>query len=292
MPTRSINIVPQNGNASVTAINCGTSTPKLGGTIDVSAFPNLQEFRCNSNDITALSGYTNNSNLTIVDFAVNKVTGSIPGLTGMSNLQTFRCHTNQLTGSIPSLTGLSNLQLFACHTNQLTGSIPSLTGLASLLTLNAYNNLITGSIPSLTGAPNLLNLFIQSNQLTGSIPSLTGLSNLRYFYCNNQLGTTKLTGSIPSLSGLSNLQSFDCTLNQLTSFAGGSVSATLGDFRANVNLLSASAVNAILAAFVAANKTTGTRVLNLGGTGNAAPTGQGLTDVTTLRNRGWSVTTN
>ena len=223
MPTRSINIVPQNGNASVTAINCGTSTPKLGGTIDVSAFPNLQEFRCNSNDITALSGYTNNSNLTIVDFAVNKVTGSIPGLTGMSNLQTFRCHTNQLTGSIPSL---------------------------------------------------------------------TGLSNLRYFYCNNQLGTTKLTGSIPSLSGLSNLQSFDCTLNQLTSFAGGSVSATLGDFRANVNLLSASAVNAILAAFVAANKTTGTRVLNLGGTGNAAPTGQGLTDVTTLRNRGWSVTTN
>jgi Leucine-rich repeat (LRR) protein len=139
---------------------------------------------------------------------------------------------------------------------------------------------------------NLQGFYCHTNQLTGSIPSLTGLSNLRYFYCNNQLGTTKLTGSIPSLSGLSNLQSFDCTLNQLTSFAGGSVSATLGDFRANVNLLSASAVNAILAAFVAANKTTGTRVLNLGGTGNAAPTGQGLTDVTTLRNRGWSVTTN
>jgi hypothetical protein len=48
---------------------------------------------------------------------------------------------------------------------------------------------------------------------------------------------------------------------------------------------------------VAAGRTTGTPVvsgtciLNLGGAGNFRPTGQGVTDVTTLRNRGWTVTT-
>jgi hypothetical protein len=36
MSTTSINIIPQNGNSSVVAIDCGTSTPKLGGTVDIS----------------------------------------------------------------------------------------------------------------------------------------------------------------------------------------------------------------------------------------------------------------
>jgi hypothetical protein len=54
-------------------------------------------------------------------------------------------------------------------------------------------------------------------------------------------------------------------------------------------------VNAILAAFVAAGRVktaTNTCTLNLGGTGNAAPTGQGITDKQTLQARGWTVTTN
>jgi len=72
----------------------------------------------------------------------------------------------------------------------------------------------------------------------------------------------------------------------------GYISNSLGDFRAENNLLTAKAVNAILAAFVLANKTTGTRILNLGGTGNASPTGQGITDKATLISRGWTVTTN
>jgi Leucine-rich repeat (LRR) protein len=386
--TRSgISVISKNG-ASITQINCGTSSPRLGGTVDISAFPNLQQFRCNNNDITALSGYAQNSNLTIVEFFQNKVTGTIPNLSGLTNLQVFRCDTNQLTGpipslsaltnlvtfycytnqltgpipslsgltnlqnfhcgnqlgetkltgtipslsgltnlrdffcqinqltgTIPSLSGLTNLRDFFCHTNQLTGTIPSLSGLTNLREFRCYTNQLTGPIPSLSGLTNLrefrcdtnqltgtipslsglTNLQIFScgqNQLTGSIPSLSGLSNLQVFACQNQTGATKLTGSIPSLSGLSNLQIFQCNTNQLTGFAGGSIPNSLGDFRAENNLLTSSAVNAILAAFVAANKTTGTRILNLGGTGNAAPTGQGITDKATLISRGWTVTTN
>jgi Leucine-rich repeat (LRR) protein len=163
------------------------------------------------------------------------------------------------------LSGLTKLVDFYCHANQLTGPIPSLSALT-----------------------NLQNFYCYTNQLTGSIPSLIGLSSLQVFYCfNNQL-----TGSIPSLSGLSNLQQFACSENQITGFDGGSVSNTLGAFYAQNNQLTSAVVNAILAAFVAANKTTGTRILNLGGTGNAAPTGQGITDKATLDSRGWTVIIN
>ena len=127
-----------------------------------------------------------------------------------------------------------------------------------------------------------------SNQLTGSIPSLTTNTALTVFYCQYN----QLTGSIPSLTTNTALTQFYCYSNQLTSWTGGTVSATLGDFQAQNNLLTGAAVNAILAAFVAAGRTTGTRVLNLGGTGNAAPTGAGITDKATLVSRGWTVTTN
>jgi len=235
-------------NATVTRINCGATGPtKLGGEVDISAFPDLQEFLCNSNDITALSGYESNSNLRLVQFSSNKITGSILGLSQLTNLEDFRCHANELTGSIPALSGLTKLQSFWCQSQIGT-------------------------------------------KLTGSIPSLSGLTALRSFRCNNN----QLTGAIPALSGLNNLEVFYCFFNQLTGFAGGSVSNTLGDFQAQNNQLTSAAVNAILAAFVAAGRTStsGTCVLNLGGAGNAAPTGQGLTDKTTLISRGWTITTN
>jgi len=244
-----ISLILQN-NPKVTAINCGTSSPRLGGTVDISAFPALEDFRCNSNDITAISGYTNNSNLRIVQFFDNKVTGSIPSLSGLNNLQDFRCYTNQLTGAIPALSGLTGLQVFWCQNQSGT-------------------------------------------KLTGPIPDLSGLTGLRSFRCNNN----QLTSNITSLSGLNSLEVFYCYFNQLSGFAGGSVSNTLGDFQAQNNQLTSTAVNDILAAFVAAGRTTGTPVvngtciLNVGGAGNFRPTGQGVTDVTTLRNRGWTVTT-
>jgi len=170
-----------------------------------------------------------------------------------------------LYGQIVDLSQLTNLTLFECNGNQLTGSIPSLTANTALLTFKCDTNQLTGSIPSLTANTALTTFYCYNNQLTGSIPSLYANTALTAFYCNG---------------------------NQLTGFAGGSVSATLGDFNANVNSLTQSAVDAILAAFVAANKTTGTRVLNLGGTGNATPSAAGLADKATLVTRGWTVTTN
>lgn len=301
----------ETNNAVVTQINCGTSSPRLGGTVDLSAFPNLQVFRCNSNDITAISGYASNSNLRHVEFFNNKVTGGIPTLSTLTNLGVFDCSTNNLTGSIPSLSSnvleyficsvnqltgvipslsaLPILRGFICGVNQLTGSIPSVSNNPLLLVLYCNTNSLTGSIPSLSNNGQLLHFWCYDNQLTGSIPSLSNNPNLTTFYCFNNA----LTGSIPDLSNNANLADFRCYGNQITGFNGGSVSNSLGIFRAESNQLTSTAVNAILAAFVAAGRTSanGTCILDLSGTGNAAPTGQGLADRQTLRDRGWRTVT-
>lgn len=145
-----------------------------------------------------------------------------------------------------------------------------------------------GQIGDLSGLTALTHFYFGVNQLTGSIPSLSGNVALTTLWCNSN----RLTGSIPDLSAKAALSSFRCQDNQLTGWDGGTVSATLGNFQAQNNLLTADAVNGLLAAFVAAGRASGTRTLNLGGTGNAAPTGQGITDKATLQSRGWTVTTN
>jgi hypothetical protein len=310
----------ETNNAVVTTINCGTSSPRLGGTVDISAFPDSQEFRCNSNDITALSGYAQNSNLEVVQFFDNKVTGSIPSLSGLTNLLHFRCEGNQFTGSIPSLNGLTQLRSFWCYSNRLSGTIPSLNGLTDLRafrcngqtgtvkldgpipSLSGLHNLevfscnanqLTGPIPSLTGLTSLREFNCATNRHTGPIPSLQGLTALQDFFCHFQAAGFKLTGSIPILSDLTNLENFYCYTNLLTGFDGGSVSNTLGNFQAQNNQLNQSSVNSLLSAFVAGGRTSasGTCILMLGGTGNAAPSGQGLTDKQTLLDRGWRTVT-
>ena len=70
-----INLLPFNGAASVTQINCGTSSPRLSGGVNISAFPNLITFTCRNNDIVSFTGYSGNSNLQSIDVSNNKLTG-------------------------------------------------------------------------------------------------------------------------------------------------------------------------------------------------------------------------
>ena len=335
--------------SSVTSITCGTSSPKLGGTIDVSSFPNLTSITCSGNGITRFQGYgsltnlvdinlsnnefnqvgfetlTNKPNLRTLNFSASvsdqyiNWTGAFPDLSQNTKLQNIAINNSRLTGSNLDFSMLTDLRTVSIQANRLSGAFPLLpTGADSKLTsihfgtgsafarytgnpplisdhpnltsLVYSNNSVAGAIPSLP--TRMTNFWCDANLHTGNIPSLTGLASLTAFVCRNQRGTTRLTGSIPNLSTNTALVTFWCGNNQLTAFSGGSVSATLGDFQAQGNQLTAAAVNAILAAFVAAGRTTGTRTLNLGGTGNAAPTGQGITDKATLESRGWTVTTN
>jgi len=300
-------------NYNITAIHCGTSSPQLGGTIDISAFANLTDFTCSENNVTAISGYENNINLrrfivpgnqitsiskdmsllTNIEVQRNNITGSLPLLGANARIVYF--NNNFFSGNIPSLSSCVNLESAYFRTQlgttRLTGPIPDLSNNTKLQNLLLESNQLTGTIPSLSANTLLRDFRCNANRLTGTIPSLNGLAFLRLFRCNNQQGTIKLTGSIPSLSTNIELQEFRCDGNQITHFDGDSVADTLGNFQAQANQLTSTAVNAILAAFVAANRTEGTRILNLGGVGNAAPTGQGITDRQTLLNRGWRTAT-
>ena len=314
-----ISLILQN-NPTVTGINCGSSSPKLGGTVNLSAFPNLTQFICQNNDITSISGYENNANLQDIRLTNNKISGSLPSFTGTPNLRVavynnnlysgtipnynsqlrnFQCaNNNNLSGTIPDLTNNNGWLNFLVHDNNLTGPIPpSLSNQTNILVFSCYENPLTGSIPNIDSCTKLQRFLLASCNLTGPIPHLTNNVDLTECWFHNNL----LTGSIPSLSANTGLAKFLCQnqrgTSKLTGFAGGSVSNTLGDFQAQDNQLRASAVNSILASFVTAGRTTGTPILNgtcilnLGGETNSRPTGQGVTDVTTLRNRGWTVTT-
>jgi hypothetical protein len=155
-----------------------------------------------------------------------------------------------------------------------------------LTDFRCYANKLIGSIPDLSSNINLTVFRCHSNQLTGSIPSLSNNINLIHFLCHSN----QLTGSIPSLSSNVNLTRFLCHSNQLTGYTASTISTTLVDFRAENNLLTESAVNQILIDFDTAGHSGG--ILNVGGTGNAAPTGAGLTAKTSLQGKSWTVTTN
>lgn len=237
MANTSIRLYPQNGPETVTAISCDYSFPRIGGTIDISAFTNLASFSLKGNDITAITGYSNNANLTNFIISDNRITGSMPVLSSLTNLVHLQYNRNLITGSIPVLSSLTNLETFYCNSNSHTGSIPDLSGLTRLIT----------------------------------------------FHCS----VNYLSGSIPNLSSLTNLVAFECTSNNRAGVPGtgitgfsGSVNSRLGTFQAQVNRLTQGAVDAILAAFVAANRGDGTKLLGLGGSGNATPSSNGVIKTT------------
>ena len=241
-----LSIAPIDGNSSVTQIDLGNSSPKLGGTVDVSLFTNLEELTCDGNDITGITGFYDNPNMKRVLAASNKLTGFIPALTGMTSLQYFWVMVNNFTGSFPNINGLSQLGLINVGANNLTGTLP-----ADLQSL---------------GVPKLFRFNIYGNSFTGTLSDCTGMNNLEYVLADN---------------------------NNLTDFTGG-VEPSLYRFFINNNNLTETAVDNILQAFVDANRTTNMSIaiMNLGGSGNAAPSAAGVTNKNTLISRGWSVTTN
>jgi Leucine-rich repeat (LRR) protein len=208
---------PQN----ITSIDAGTSSPKLGGVIDVSDFTNLQEIRCNDHDLTEVKGYADNPNIKIVLISGNLLSGSIPDITGMSSLERFWANDNQFTGTFPDISGNPNLQVINVGNNNLTGTLPDISaiGYPNLIRFNAYGNSFTGAIPDMVNIPNLDYLLLDNNNLTdftGSFPfTLRNVAvndnNLTQTAVDNILKaivdanrTTNMTGTIVNIGGPGN----------------------------------------------------------------------------------------
>jgi len=187
-----INITPSAGNSAVTKIDCGDSSPKLGGTVDVSPFTNLEELTCNGNDITEITGFYDNPNMRRVLASNNKLSGPIPDLTGMPILERYWVMVNEHTGGFPNINGLSQLGVINVGQNNLTGTLPAdlqSLGVPNLFRFNVYANSFTGAIPDCAGMNALQYVLADGNNLTdftgGVEPSL-----YRFFAQNNNLTQT------------------------------------------------------------------------------------------------------
>ena len=182
---------------------------------------------------------------------------------------------------------LKYISSFVFSSSNLIGEIPVPSRLSNLSSFSCPSNQITGSIPNLSSNPALLTFYCHANQITGSLKSLSANTALTTFSCH----TNQFTGSIPNLSANTALLTFSCHTNQLTGFSGGAIPSSITNFSAHNNLLTASAVNSILVACDTAWGA-GAKILSIGGTGNAAPTGAGITAKASLISKGHTVTTN
>jgi hypothetical protein len=184
---------------------------------------------------------------------------------------------------------ITSFDFYSCN---ITGvlDMSGLTGVGGAIRVWG-NPLMTGlTMPTtLSGAPAIANLQGHTCNITGTLdlsPLAVNFGGSVLFYNNPNLTGVILPSTANSVSQLffygCNLSSFDIT--PLTGTLNGL------SVRLDSNNLNATNVNQVLIDLDTKGWTGG--VLNLGGTGNAAPTGAGITARTNLIGKGWTVTTN
>lgn len=264
----------------------------------------IKQVYCDNNDLSSLD-LSNNNVITTISCTNNNL--SSLNLTNMSVLTYLNC-TNCTLPSL-SLTTNTSLQYLTAHINNLTSL--NLTNNTSLLTLDVSENQLSSL--SLTANTALQIVNIGTNSLTGAydistntalvdfncesntISSLTGLSSLSNL---QKLTITNNSFSSINLSSLNNLTEFYASVNSLTSVTmKSSVNITTTyHFDVSYNNLSAAQINNILQTIDGYTTPSGNnqsdKFIDVSGGSNAAPTGAGLTALSSLRNKGYRVLTN
>lgn len=299
----------------------------VGGRISLTKLDNLEEFKAKKNGIIQLTCSDANTKLSLIDASDNAIT-NMPDIADLPVLETFRVERNQITATIPTSLG-SSVKLFNIEDNNFTGQIPDISGNTNLRAFIIGQNAITGNLPDLSALTNLQHLRLNKCNLTGAVNNnINNLRRLKTFVINHNSFTgnlpwlgfatimvtlhvhnNNLVGLLPNFTNMvdhfdptnNGLKSVNCADNNFTGYGGTSIPAThLVSFRVHNNNLSEGAVNDILSQLVASGRTFTAEeaqadqggVLKLEGGSNHAPTGQGITDVLTLRAGNWTVTHN
>lgn len=257
--------------------------------------------------VSALAGVSSMTGLQL--FLAGGITGLTgpADFTGMSQLTNIECYGSRFTSF--NVTGCTSLQrlvveqdnLAAANVNPVLATLRELRLAAQQGSALTFSPAVSGPFPVLyhfclrdqavTGMPNLgtalpavSELWIWNTGQSGTLaPSSAALTNVQAYgnsYTSANFAGLFVTGSTAYLDLHSN-QLAACTLAGCTA---------LGYVDLSGNLLTQSQVDGVLGVLAGTSVPNGT--VNVGGTGNAAPSSAGLSSTTALAGRGWTVTHN
>ena len=199
----SLSINTTNPN-NIYAINCGTSTPKLSGSVDITSFPNLTSFVCKDNDIVNFTGSNATTSLIVLNLSGNKLS-AVPTFSVGNKIETLILARNPIVGDcdFSLVPNIKYIDIFNNNNTRLT-NYGSLTGLE---VINARDTIIT-NLETLTNKPNIriIDFAASTNNryasLSGQFPlNLSHLTKLESLRINNS-----------SLSGTEAVNLSGCTL--------------------------------------------------------------------------------
>lgn len=266
----------------------------------------IKQLYCDNNDLTSLD-LSNNNVITILSCDDNLLTSlNVNNMTSLSSLSFISCALPSI-----SLTTNTGLRYLEANNNQLSSI--NLSNNTLLITADLSENLLTSITTTNNTALQILN--IGTNSISGAInlstntaltdlncesntiTSITGLSSLT--------NLAKLTISNNAFSSLnisanSNLVEIYAAVNGMTSVtlpnAAGITITTTYHLDLSSNNLDASAINYVLQTVDTYTTPSGgnmtDKYIDLSGGSNAVPTGAGLTALTSLRAKGYTILTN
>jgi hypothetical protein len=164
MADESIFLIP---TGYISEINCGTSTPKFGGNINITHYQNLTGFTCESNDIENISDISKNKNLKLFNVSNNKLTGLVHDLALNTGITIYKINGNQFSGNLLNLSNAKDLRIYDASNNFIEGSIPELSANTKLEYFNLSGNKLTG-FNSTAVSPTIGTFNLNNNLLTSS----------------------------------------------------------------------------------------------------------------------------
>jgi len=214
------------------AIDIGTSTPRLSGTVDVTSFINLTSFKAYEgsagNDLEGFTISEANDKLEFVELVYNKLSGSANQYIPLNAVE-FLIQFNELNAPLSDLSSFTQLSAIATSSNtNMGGNIPTLPNNINIIDFGGSG--LTGDLPSLSAYTNLQRVWLYVN------PNLTvptnwtasaSMTNIFLFSC--QFSSAEVNTVLIEIDSLG-------TSNGILNIAGNNANPTGAGLTAKSNL--------------------------------------------------------
>jgi hypothetical protein len=178
---------------SISAIALGSSTPKLGGVVNISKFSSLGIVNASNQDLTGFQGVDKITALTSVNITNNKIVGDLQDFSSNSNCAIIDVGNNNYNGSMTALLP-TGIQVFRADYNNFAKVDNYIHDFSTLTSLAVYDigrqsdsfgisiNTDTGGDATLkwSGPGELTNTSVDAGSIEGAIPESIRMILLGY----------------------------------------------------------------------------------------------------------------